>query len=86
MKRINNMAIKRLCLIMLLIFTSAIASVNLIAQAEQTMYWIGGTGNWNDLSHWSFKSGEQDTELPSSVPTATTKVIFDEKSGNKSNM
>ncbi len=45
MKRINNMAIKRSCLIVLLIFTSAIASVNLIAQAEQTMYWIGGTGN-----------------------------------------
>ncbi|MDL2303057.1 hypothetical protein LJC28_01540 [Dysgonomonas sp. OttesenSCG-928-D17] len=84
MKKINNIIIKRLCLIALLVFTSAIASVNLMAQSEQTMYWIGGSGNWNDLSHWSFNSGKLDGTVagqPSSVPTSNTNVIFDGNSG-----
>nr|WP_317632812.1 hypothetical protein [uncultured Flavobacterium sp.] len=49
---------------------------------EQTMYWIGGAGNWDDLSHWSFQSGSQDPNLqPSSIPNADTHVIFDINSG-----
>lgn len=49
---------------------------------EQTLYWIGGAGNWDDLSHWSFQSGTQAPNLqPSSIPNADTHVIFDSNSG-----
>ncbi|MDR1763070.1 MAG: hypothetical protein LBR64_03835 [Dysgonamonadaceae bacterium] len=51
------------------------------AQAEQTMYWIGGAGNWSDLAHWSYQSGSQAATQPSSIPTATTNVIIDANSG-----
>ena len=47
----------------------------------QTMYWIGGAGDWNDLTHWSFQSGAQGATQPSSVPTSETHVIFDSNSG-----
>ncbi|WAC42517.1 immunoglobulin domain-containing protein [Pedobacter sp. SL55] len=58
--------------------------VSKIAFSQQTMYWFGGAGNWNDLSHWSFQSGggvHPTLGLPSSVPTADTHVIFDGNSG-----
>src|SRR5690606_25078338 len=56
----------------------------IIANAQQTMYWFGGAGNWSDLSHWSFQSGggmHPTLGLPSSIPTADTHVIFDANSG-----
>lgn len=55
--------------------------ISTFAFSQQTMYWIGGAGNWNDLSHWSFQSGSQGSLQPSSVPTADTHVIFDGNSG-----
>ncbi|MFP3836238.1 hypothetical protein, partial [Chryseobacterium sp. SIMBA_028] len=27
------------------------------AAASKTMYWVGGSGNWNDRIHWSQTSG-----------------------------
>ncbi len=66
---------------LLTIFFAAFATAA-FAQAEQTMYWIGGAGNWSDLSHWSYRSGTQDpNDQPSSVPTANTHVIIDANSG-----
>ncbi len=55
--------------------------VSTVALSQQTMYWIGGAGNWNDLSHWSFQSGSQGPTQPSSIPTSDTHVIFDGNSG-----
>lgn len=51
------------------------------AAQQQTMYWIGGTGNWDDLRHWSFQSGSPGATLPSSIPNANTHVIIDANSG-----
>ncbi len=51
------------------------------AAQEQTMYWIGGPGNWDDLTHWSFQSGTQGPTTPSSIPTSETNVIIDASSG-----
>lgn len=48
---------------------------------EQTMYWIGGNGDWDQLNHWSLQSGNQAIIMPSSVPTSETNVIIDENSG-----
>ncbi|MFH1004745.1 MAG: gliding motility-associated C-terminal domain-containing protein [Bacteroidota bacterium] len=40
-------------------------------------FWIGGSGNWNDPSHWSEKSGGKNN---SSVPSSLDDVIFDNNS------
>ena len=40
-----------------------------------TYYWIGGSGNWNDLSHWATSSGGSVTYL--NLPTSQDDVIFD---------
>src|SRR3989338_6782566 len=44
-----------------------------------TFYWIGGSGNWNDQSHWSCTSGGSAT---TSLPDATKSVAIDSNSGN----
>lgn len=39
-----------------------------------TYYWINGTGNWNDGSHWSLTSGGASANV---VPSITDNVIMD---------
>ena len=46
-------------------------------------YWVGGNGQWNDLSHWSPSSGGAAT-YPQ-VPQSTDNVYFDAKSFSASN-
>ena len=41
-------------------------------------YWVGGQGNWNDLSHWSNTSGGS---FGASAPTIHEDAIFDTNSG-----
>ena len=41
-------------------------------------YWIGGTGNWSDLSHWATTSGGNVTHAQ--IPTSEDNVIFDASS------
>lgn len=44
----------------------------------QTYYWIGGSGAWSDLNHWSSTSGGESTmNWP---PTALDDVVFDANS------
>lgn len=43
-------------------------------------YWIGGTGNWDDLSHWATTSGG--TTIYTQIPTALDDVFFDANSFN----
>src|ERR1035437_4516617 len=40
-------------------------------------YWVGGTGTWNDVTHWSVRSGSAGG---ASIPTATDNVFIDSKS------
>jgi hypothetical protein len=42
-------------------------------------YWIGGTGNWNQISHWGTSSGSGPTHL--TPPTLNDNVYFDANSG-----
>ncbi|MEZ4939685.1 MAG: choice-of-anchor D domain-containing protein [Saprospiraceae bacterium] len=39
-----------------------------------TYYWVGGTGNWNDLNHWSLTSGGAPSGC---LPTDQDDVVFD---------
>jgi len=45
--------------------------------ASLSLYWVGGTGNWDDSAHWSFTSGGVGGAC---VPTAIDNVFFDENS------
>ncbi len=42
------------------------------AASGDDMYWIGGTGNWNDPAHWSFTSGGT---AGSCIPGPGNKVL-----------
>jgi hypothetical protein len=42
-----------------------------------TLYWIGGTGNWPDGTHWSTSSGGVAANV---IPGSTNSVIFDASS------
>jgi hypothetical protein len=41
-------------------------------------YWVEGSGNWDDLSHWATSSGG--TNKYSELPNKNSQVIFDENS------
>ncbi len=41
-------------------------------------YWVGGSGNWDNLSHWATTSGG--TVLHNQIPTAVDDVFFDANS------
>lgn len=45
--------------------------------ASRDLYWIGGTGNWNDPAHWSLTSGGASVAC---VPSPTDNVFFDSNS------
>lgn len=63
---------KRAFFIWLLLLSAAMLSA-------QDMYWVGGPGDWNDLSHWAKASGSSD--LTGRIPDATTRVFIDDGSG-----
>ncbi|MDN5480950.1 MAG: hypothetical protein L0G30_05170, partial [Chryseobacterium sp.] len=45
------------------------------------LYWIGGSGNWSDLNHWSLSSGNAGESLSPSIPQSGDHVIFDINAG-----
>lgn len=47
----------------------------------QTLYWIGGSGNFNDRYHWSLNSGGLASNV---VPGPQHELVFDENSGSSS--
>jgi len=46
------------------------------------LYWVGGTGNWNETNHWSLTSGGTGGAC---VPTPYDNVFFDTNSFSSSN-
>ena len=58
------------------ILLSLLLLINLFLFAENK-YWVGGAGNWQDISHWSTQSGGK---AGASLPTIDDLVIFDENS------
>lgn len=47
------------------------------AKSYSELYWVGGTGMWDDPAHWSFTSGGAGGAC---IPTAGEDVIFDANS------
>ena len=65
---------KKILLFSLLIFASVFTHA-------QTLYWIGGSGNWSDINHWSLTSGNSGGILAPSIPQSLNDVVFDNNSG-----
>jgi gliding motility-associated-like protein len=66
---------KGLCRLILLYFISFYAP---LATNAANYYWIGGTGNWSDPTHWATTSGG--AILHNQIPTAVDDVFFDANS------
>ena len=47
------------------------------SSGQNDLYWVGGTGNWDDPIHWSFSSGGLGGAC---VPTGADNVFFDANS------
>jgi gliding motility-associated-like protein len=45
------------------------------------LYWVGGSGQWSDINHWSLTSGNLGAVLSPSIPQSGDNVIFDSSSG-----
>mgnify|MGYP000191197964 CR=1 FL=1 len=71
MKKMKSSFFKRL--VVLIAFTTT----NFAFGADY--YWIGGAGNWTDVSHWSLTSGGQSAN---SIPSSEDNVHFDNHSFN----
>ncbi len=59
--------------------TAVIAFFLLSTSIQATdYYWVGGSGDWSDISHWATTSGGRVTH--NQAPTAVDNVFFDENS------
>ena len=56
---------------------------NQLGGGAQTLYWIGGTGNWNDVTKWATASGGSIN--PCRPPKYPDNVIFDDNSFTAAN-
>jgi len=54
----------------------------IISQTPRTLYWVGGTGYWDENIHWSATSGGAGGEC---LPKSIDHVIFDENSFSADN-
>ena len=45
--------------------------------SAQTLYWVGGSGYWNDINHWSYASGGAPA---ATIPNLNSTVVFDNAS------
>ncbi len=64
-------------LLMRLLLISVMSGCLITSLSASNYYWIGGTGNWSDGSHWSATSGGS---ACSCVPTLNDNVFFDANS------
>lgn len=62
----------------LCITTLTIVLLSVFTGQAQTLYWVGGQGEWSDVNHWATTSGG--SIHPSSPPLMTENVYFDDNS------
>ncbi len=44
--------------------------------SQENYHWVGGQGNWSELSHWQLDNGS----APNDIPSPADNVIFDDNS------
>lgn len=57
-------------------------NIQFSSQPIQTLYWVGGQGNWHDGNHWSYVSGGAPAGC---IPDLNTNAVIDDMSGFSSN-
>lgn len=62
----------------LILFSLIMATVTVDAQ---DFYWVGGSGDWDDITHWSKESASIGIVPTGAIPDDNTIVIIDEFSG-----
>ena len=67
---------KNLCL-------TCIMMLPLLGLYAADYYWVGGAGNWSDITHWATTSGG--TVQHNSVPSLEDNVFFDANSFSGNN-
>ncbi len=55
------------------------SGINFIPATPLNLYWVGGSGEWNDTAHWSYTSGGPGGAC---IPTPIDDVWFDDNSFN----
>lgn len=55
------------------------SNITFVNPPDQTYYWVGGSGNINDLNHWATTSGG--TTFHSCLPTIKDNIMIDSNSG-----
>ena len=68
---------KRFSTILKLSFFLCFLLAGIATASAQTLYWVNGSGSWNESSHWSLSSGGAGG---AGVPTLDNDVVFDKKS------
>ncbi|ROI04983.1 hypothetical protein EGI16_06570 [Chryseobacterium sp. G0240] len=57
------------------------SGINFTIPASKNFYWKGGSGNWNDINHWSLDPSSTRTTSNCGLPTVNDNVFFDQYSG-----
>ncbi len=55
-------------------------SITLAGTGSTSYYWVGGTGNWSDPTHWALSSGGAGQGADGCIPDANDDVYFDANS------
>jgi gliding motility-associated-like protein len=65
----------------IIVFITALISISSVKTSlSQNLYWVNGSGEWSDPSHWSLFSGGESANI---IPTENNNVIFDDHSFNR---
>lgn len=57
----------------------SVAGILVQNSSSRNLYWVGGSGNWNDKSHWSLTDGGTGGEC---IPSSTDNVTINDNSIN----
>ena len=61
-----------------LLILFVLSALQLPALSAADYYWVGGNGNWSDITHWRTASGG--TTQQNTVPSGADNVFFDANS------
>jgi gliding motility-associated-like protein len=64
--------------VLIIVFITALISISSVKTSlSQNLYWVNGSGEWSDPSHWSLSSGGESANI---IPSENNNVIFDDNS------
>ena len=76
-KQFNRLAVRSAAIIFI---SAMLLLLNFLNANAANYYWVGGSGNWSDVSRWATNSGG--STFHTQPPTANDDVYFDGNSGS----